>query len=79
MTIRLIYILTERSSPIYTRSQTEDPECTASDVAVHSARPEATGTHIGFSDSAVVVDPHGLNIGVPFSLCMYIGVGNSVT
>jgi hypothetical protein len=51
----------------------------SSDGTVDLARSEAAGANVGFSYSAVIVDPYGLDIGVPFSLCMDIGVRNSIS
>ena len=50
-----------------------------SDGTVDLARSEAACAYGSFSDSAVIVDPYGLDIGVPFSLCMDIGVRNSIS
>ena len=50
-----------------------------SDGTVDLARSEAACAYGCFSYSAVIVDPYGLDIGVPFSLCMNIGVRNCVT
>ncbi len=51
----------------------------SSDGTVDLARSEAAGADIRFSDSAVIVDPYGLDVGIPFSLCMNVGVRNCVT
>ena len=50
-----------------------------SDGTVDLARSEAACADRSFSDSAVIVDPYGLDIGVPFSFCMDIGVRNSIS
>ena len=50
-----------------------------SDGTVDLARSEAACAHGSFSDSAVIVDPYGLDIGIPFSLCMDVGVRNSIS
>ena len=49
-----------------------------SDGTVYLARSEAACAYGSFSDSAVIVDPYGLDVGVPFSFCMDIGVRNSI-
>ena len=51
----------------------------SSDGTVDLARSEAAGTNVSFPYSAVIIDPYGLDIGVPFSLCMDVGVRNSVS
>ena len=50
-----------------------------SDGTVDLARSEAACAYGSFSDSAVIVDPYGLDVGVPFSLCMDVGVRNSIS
>ena len=50
-----------------------------SDGTVYLARSEAACAYGSLSDSAVIVDPYGLDIGVPFSFCMDVGVRNSIS
>ena len=50
-----------------------------SDGTVYLARSEAACAYGSFSYSAVIVDPYGLDVGVPFSFCMDIGVRNSIS
>ena len=50
-----------------------------SDGTVDLARSEAACAYGSLSYSAVIVDPYGLDIGVPFSLCMDVGVRNSIS
>ena len=50
-----------------------------SDGTVYLARSEAACAYGSLSYSAVIVDPYGLDISVPFSLCMDVGVRNSIS
>jgi hypothetical protein len=50
-----------------------------SDGTVYLARSEAACAYGSLSDSAVIIDPYGLDIGVPFSLCMDVGVRNCIS
>ena len=50
-----------------------------SDGTVYLARSEAACAYGSFSYSAVIVDPYGLDISVPFSFCMDVGVRNSIS
>ena len=53
--------------------------CFLSDGTIHFARSEAAGADIRFPYSAVIVDFYSLDIGIPLSFCMDIGVRNSVS
>ena len=50
-----------------------------SDGTVYLARSEAACAYGCLSYSAVIIDPYGLDISVPFSLCMDVGVRNSIS
>jgi hypothetical protein len=50
-----------------------------SDGTVDLARSEAACAYGSLSYSAVIIDPYGLDISVPFSLCMDVGVRNSIS
>ena len=50
-----------------------------SDGTVNLARSEAACAYGSLSYSAVIVDPYGLDISVPFSFCMDVGVRNSIS
>ena len=50
-----------------------------SDGTVDLARSEAACAYGSLSYSAVIIDPYGLDISVPFSLCMDVGVRNCVS
>jgi hypothetical protein len=50
-----------------------------SDGTVYLARSEAACAYGCLSYSAVIIDPYGLDISVPFSFCMDVGVRNSIS
>jgi hypothetical protein len=50
-----------------------------SDGTVDLARSEAACAYGSLSYSAVIIDPYGLDISVPFSFCMDVGVRNSIS
>jgi hypothetical protein len=50
-----------------------------SDGTVDLARSEAACAYGRFSYSAVIIDPYSLDICIPFSFCMDIGVRNSIS
>ena len=77
MSILLHFSGKEKSLELY--AQDHPLDMLRSDGTVYLARSEAACAYGSFSYSAVIVDPYGLDISVPFSFCMDVGVRNSIS
>ena len=71
--------LQKRKKPRAHRAQDHLLNMLLSDGTVDLARSEAACAYGSFSYSAVIIDPYGLDISIPFSLCMDVGVRNSIS